>query len=755
VIDDPKKNSEIASEVTEQFKVSRDWFAQNYYPEWAEIYRNVQCRVAPLMKKGKDGSLVEDKTSDRTNVCLTDHYVMRRRKVDRLTVNAPSLRVRGGSDGVGPDGAPYTAQQQRDKVSARLYYSWDKSGFQRTFKKVVDSATMFGWGVSKSYQDKIQVVRRLKRVTAKLTLSDLLNLQGDEQVAAAVKQMRAAGTKHADVTKQAAKMREELQAQNAERVKSRGQDVASQDEIANAIAQFGDTVSLQVPTVKYDGPVGSALFVGDVFPEPGFLSLNQSAYVIERCDWDMPRLTYWAKQKWTDPDSGEELPVFDEDALDDFVDKFKDSQASRKPDKNDLRVLLRESIKQSDPQIDGRLRGKRFPMLERHSVTDDGRFRIDFIGGDEGGGDRLGWMCYPWDTYGKYLYSELVLMPDIVGGIGESSLRATKYIMQLRNTRENQITDFINRKLRPLIKARGGAEITDEQLQRTAYGVFIRLKEMDDIQPFQDPSFPVEAFSDVAGLVREMQQAEPAMADYSPGTENSPMAGKFATTALLQSKSANVSTQAQLNQIGDYVADVLHVWMAIDQQSMSEAVEIQRGESDRIDALSIFGNDQVRSIRVEPMELQEDFEIFPIADSVLAVDDDFRAGRMMQFGQLAFANPDVYNKAEVAKQIAETIPGVDVTKIMAPPPQPPQPDVRTSITISVKWPELADDAQIALLEEKGLPTEGTKAKAAIQGIKEMGEAGRAADELLSEGTGVGGEAGDIGMLSERGVPVGA
>ena len=365
-------------------------------------------------------------------------------------------------------------------------------------------------------------------------------------------------------------------------------------------------------------------------------------------------------------------------------------------------------------------------------------------------------MCYPWDTYGKYLYSELVLMPDVVGGIGDSALRATKYIMQLRNTRANQITDFINRKLRPLIKARGGAEITDEQLQRTAYGVFIRLKEMDDIQPFQDPGFPVEAFSDVAGLVREMQQAEPAIADYSPGTDNSPMAGKFATTALLQSKSANVSTQAQLNQIGDYVADVLHIWMAIDQQSMSEAVEIQKGEIDRIDALSIFGNDQVRSIRVEPMELQEDFEIFPVADSVLAVDDDFRSGRLMQFGQLAFANPDVYNKAEVAKQIAETIPGVDVTKVMAPPPEPTPPvsDIKKSITISVKWPELPDDVQAALLGGAGLPTEGVKAKAAIQGVKEMGEAGRAADELLS-GTDVGGQAGDIGMPEHERIPVGA
>jgi len=163
---------------------------------------------------------------------------------------------------------------------------------------------------------------------------------------------------------------------------------------------------------------------------------------------------------------------------------------------------------------------------------------------------------------------------------------------------------------------------------------------------------------------------------------------------------------------------------------MNEPMTIQRGETDRIDALSLFSNGEARSIVVDPMEIQEDLELIPEAGSTLAADDEFKRNTLLQAFSLAAANPDVFNKRAFAGPLASTIPGMKQADALSDPnPPPPQPEVRFNVSVAVKWTELPADVRVALLSTGGLPTAGTSAQAVLDLTGKVNEAAAHAAEL--------------------------
>lgn len=680
--------NDVVAEVNEQLTASLDWYADNYYGELAEIYRNLKCRtVAITDEKGNE-------IKDRTNVCLPDHAVMVRRGTARLTQNPPNLKVRGGE-----------SQEQRDKVSHVLMFQWDRSRQQRVFRQVVHQAKAFGWSVDKTYWDSVRVVRKLRRYTEKISREELLGL------------LRQSGMPEEEI---------------GQRVGLQGPEQLSEGELMFAMSEFGDEVSLGVPTLKYEGPVGERIFIGDIFPEPGFQSLHKSAYVIEEGFWDENRLRYWTKQKTTNPETGEETPVFDEAQVEELLKaggRSKDSSASGK---RRLREQLRESIKQTEPQVEPRLTGPRFSVRERHQFTKGGHYRVDWVGEEK---VHLGtWWC-PFDTYGRYIYNELVLWPDLLGGIGDSVTRVTRFLMQLRNTRANQTTDFINNKLRPGFTERDTADITAESFVRYAWGWTLRVKDHSDLQPFQDHPFPAEAFSDQAQYVREMQQVDGNAADFASGTPTVPQAGKLATSLLLQQKATDVVTADELRQVDEYLRDVLELRLAMTQQMMQEPVDIETGAKveETIEAVSIRNEGQPAVIKVDPMEIQEDFEIMPETGSTLAQDDEFKRAAREKFYTLAMSNPALFNIRRAAELLVETIPGLSKEEALNPPPDPNKPPSLfakgISATLSMKPQDLPADVLEELLGRAKLPTAGLKAKRLLELPKKVAEAAEAIDEL--------------------------
>lgn len=656
----PHESGGYAEECKSQYEESRKWFNENYYGEFDEIYRSVHCRVLALLdSKGRE-------IKNRTNVALPDHFVMQRKKTARLTASPPNLRIRGGS-----------SQEVRDQVSAVSYRQWELGGWQDVLRAMVAQCSMFGWSVDKGWWNRVETYRRLRRRTIDLTRKEY---------------MQQLGAPANEISQAVAELGESLY----------------EGEQAEALIQLGPEVSLPIDTTKYEGPVGQRIFIGDIFPEPGFQSLDQSAWVIEHSEWDIPRLTYWTKVMVTDPDTSQERPAIDPAVVQKMLDETSGVGRDYKKDQ-ELRKRLREAIQQTEPVFNVKLRGKRYDILERHAFQDDGSIVVWWVGEQK---YELGYMSYPWDTYGKYIYRDLVLIPDILGGIGMSTLRASRFLMQLRNARMNQTTDFVNLKLRPKMKVLDTADIPETQFERSGWSE-VRVKNMEDINPLFDPQFPPEGWQDQAQLVREMQQVEPLINDFQPGTETIPQSGRLATTAVLQQRSADAVTADELRQIDRYLRDRININLAMTQQQMNEPVEIERGNNPRIDALKMFEDGAVRSIMVDPLEIQEDLELIPETGSTLAADDEFRRNSIMQGFALATANPTILDPRPFAAKLAETIPGIKAAEVVLPPPPPPGPEVRIAVSVSVKWPELPGDVQAALLSAGGLPTAGLAAQNAL------------------------------------------
>lgn len=698
---DPRP-AELVEQIIEQRKASLRYFNSNFYGDMAELYRNIHARTVPHRHghraDGEDSSR-EHRDDGRTNVCVPDHFVMLRRGTARLTRNPPNLRVRGGPDDT-------EGQAKRDKTSAHLMFQWDRSESQKSFKRIVNFAYGLGWGIGKVYYDEVSVVRRLRRLTTSLQPKDFQNLANSRnpQVAGLINKF-------------------------GDRLKD--QTPFQPEEIAMMIQEMGDQVQLDQSSIRYRGPVLASPFVGDVFPEAGFPSLHESSFVIENSLRDMDWLKYWTKQVSINPMTGEEKPVMDAKACQNVLDSAGDRQYVDQEEMS-LRRLMREEIEIADPQTAGkpiRSPRKRVMIDERHTIV-QGHLCVDFIGEEKG---YLGRLWYPWETYGKYTYCEMVLIPDWLGGFGMSTLGVTRFLLKLRNTRLNQTTDFINNKLLPMFKARTGTDLTSYDLARTGWGRFVFLDNMGDIEgAIQDPVFPAEAWQDQMQYARDMQQVDPSTVDYSPGSEDVPSPGKFATTAKLADKAADSVTADTLDQVGVFIRDVVDLELAMNQQAMEEPEEVPKEYFQRIEAESI-NNEQgnARIIKVDPMDYQEVYEVLPEQGSTLAADDEFRVGGLQQLFALGERHPDIFNLRSLATSLVRATPGVNAEDVILPPPppQPPVPPVKMNISLSVKWEQLPPDVQAAILQHEGLPTDLTHVEGVGKMIGKMSEAADAASNL--------------------------
>ena len=680
-----KTPHDIKEHVIEQRKASMRYWNQNFYTEWAEIYRNLNARTKAFRSYNyKSGEWEEDK-SGRTNVCVPDHFVMWRRGTARLTRNPPNLRVRGGPD-------TDQGQINRDKVSAKLMFNWDRAESQRAFKKVVSEAYAFGWSVGKTWYDEVPVVRVLRRLTNTLTPQDFKNLAN------------AKDPKVADLMKRfGPRLQDQTPFTDAEQ--------------AEMVSSMGDEAKLQVSTVRYKGPLLDHVFSGDVFPEPGFRSLPQSGYVIECSQRDEEWLDYWKNQTTINPETGEESKVFaDEKACQEVLDQagqrvYIDEQELS------LRRRMRDEIEVANPITAGRpIRApkKRFLVDERHTIV-NGHLCVDFVAEET---VYLGRLWYPWETYGRFTYCEMVLIPDLLGGIGQSTLRVTRFLQQLRNARMNQTTDFINNKLLPIVLQRRTGDQTQYDMIRTDWMRVVQVDDLNEFKNFDDPSFPGEAWTDQQQLQQQMQSSDPATSDFTPGSTTNPLAGKLATTAALQAKAADSVTADTLDNMNMFIRDVVELQLWMDQQAMDEPVDVPRQYFERVDALSMRTQGQnVRTIKVSPMDIQEDYEILPEAGSTLASDDQFRIGSLQQFYAIASQHPDIMNLRNILTKLAQATPGINAEEVIIPEqPQPQQgPEIRIVVSVPAPWEKLAPDVKATILERAGLPTEMTHAT----GVGEM------------------------------------
>lgn len=699
---DPDKRK---SDIKQLYDASRKYREDNFDDELAEAYRAVKVRTEPILVEDAKGNMVED--TNRTNVCMPGLNSIVKRKTARKTANPPTLNYF----------VPYedgTALAER--LTARAYYEYDRSGEAYEFKRGVNQADIFGYSYWKHFYDTVEIQQQMRYQVERLTnRRDLMKAQGagDDQI--------------------------------QEAISKQGEDVGQQ-ELADFIAQKGPEIRGASPFILYEGPVTKCRFIGDIFIEPGCLTMNASSFLIEEYTETDLWLRKMAKKTYKDPESGQDVPIFDRAKVQELWDKPTSDITQDKI--NDLRLIFRSAIGKSEPMVEQRLLpGKRFRIKEYHGPDRQGQMWIEYIGNDS---VYLGRQPYPFDLGGKFLYTEYVPWPDIIGAIGDSSPRALRFLHAMHNANAGQIIDVVNQCLRRNYKVSSTADIPDAGgiITRGNFTFFVMKNgDMNSVVPFAEPGVPPDAWQTAAFIKAEMRDNEPALGGVEAvGTDFNPQAAKTATTAILSAKSSDVLMQSEIDALNLTIGDQANIKLQIHRQ-LSDRINVPNREkyTSKLQGLSErYGKTAMITIDSVP-ELQgqdgQFIEVEAVAGSTLSVDDELRASKIQQVYMMAEQDPLTWSKYEAGKLVLTTIKGVgDISKLLNDPAQQKPPGPKVSVNVSIPVDKMPADVQNEALEMAGFqPSADATSKGQMDAVIHASKAADAAVNLASPAHSVNGK----------------
>ena len=669
---------------------------------------------------------IEDKS--RTNVAMPDLNIIYRKNAARMTANPYRLRYIGGD--------PATA----DMLSGLAMQQYARSDEAFHDVRVVLASEAFGWGYSKVFWD--QLVRTMKFRRAIMKGNDVIYRDR-----ASI--MRSQGASHPEIDEAVGYLGAEM----------------DDDEIARFMAKSGTEVSVPEELKQYEGPIVKFVFNGDLYLEPNCATLAQSSYAIEQYTVNDLQLEKWARMTYEDPESGRETQAFDLEALQELIDTGGDSDLRDNEPNEDLRNMFNASIgrdREQEYYLPLNLRPrKKFNILEQHTQDrDDGLIYKTWV--SEKYRDRcLGRMPYRFDLYGKYEYTDLCPLPDLISTYGDSTPRLLRHLYNMHNLTVAQNFDYITNLLKPFILRRMGVNIEPEVVVR---GLFreLQVADLNGIKPLQEPPLPSGAFEREAQIMQMMSLAEPSLTATEAGTAANPQAGKTATTALLASKAADALTQFKFDGRNRYLRELgmKKLWMNQQGQEQQQDWEIEErywgaGLRKRIEQMQQEqgetpdwvmkgggggeGGGKVYAVRLNVMQIQRDFQVEPEAGSYLAVDDEQRQAAAQNLTQVAMGNPDVIDRQKVIRFQLSTIRGIgNPDDYLLPPSPPPPPEPKISASIQIPMDKMPGDIVNQLLPMIGLqPSQTLMQRDQVQGVSDIADAGQkageAADSLLSPG----------------------
>jgi hypothetical protein len=716
----PNENR-LVTDIIERRNESRKWMKKNLYDEMTEVYRAIKCKTAPIFKKDRAGVDTDKEDRSRTNVAMPDLNIIYRRNAARMTAQPYRLTYTGDD--------PTTA----DMLSALTMKQYARSNEAFHDVRVVLASEAFGWGYSKVYWDKLVRMMNFRRALMKgkdVVYRDRASI------------MRYRGAHESEIEQAIGIMGPEM----------------DDNEIARFMAKSGTEVTLPEEIKQYEGPVTKFIFNGDLYLEPNCQTIEASSYAIEQFTINDLWLEKMSTLTYEDPDTGEETRAFDPEALQELIDTGGDAEVRENEPGEDLRDMFNASIgreREQEYYLPRNLRPrKKFNLLEQHSQDrDDGKIYISWC--SERWRDRLiGRMPYQYDLYGKYQYTDMCPLPDLLVSFGDSTPRLLRHLYMMHNLTVAQNFDYVTNLLKPFMLRRTGVNIEPEVIVR---GLFreLQVADLNGVKPLQEPPLPNGAFEREAQIMRMMSLAEPSLTQTETGTAANPQAGKTATTALLASKAADALTQFKFDGRNRYLRELgmKKLWMNQQGQAQNERWTIEAnywGGGLRKRVEQIEGpepdwalkdrNGKVSAVRLDPMDIQHDFEVEPEAGSYLAVDDDMRQSAAQNLTQVAMANPDIIDRSKVIRFQLSTIRGIGNPDDYLLPPQgpPPPPPPKINVNIQVPMDKMPADIVNQLLPEIGLqPSDSLEHKDQMDAITSTAEAGQtageAADSLTSPG----------------------
>lgn len=693
---------EKANKIVQRRKKSMDYWAP-IYDEFAEVQQAAKCRTNPIYKKNKDGSDSTVVDDTRTNVCMPGISIMVRKNTARMTAQPPQLDFIGGQPGV------------KEKLTGWHYMQYDKTNEGETRRKTVMQGEMFGIGIEKTFQDNVVVRRKMRVPTAKASRSQVLKYKGvpdddaEQQVAALT-------------------------------------DQHTPDEVQNNLATIGPEFQLEQEVTKYSGPVQKPIFIGDIHFPPGCDNLDTAEWIVEDYVETPTFFEYWLSQTYTD-DNGQEVPVFDQVAVDELLDEDKELPAD---EKTSLRERFKQLVKlDSTFQYDKEIRcSKKFLIYECHEKR-DGENWICWVGNNS---KYIGEMPYPVDFYGAWMYTALVPLPDLVSCIGDSTPRLGRHLHRLHNVNTGQRQDLITNFMKPFVITRVTADIPDEATDR---GTFRELKVQNpnDVKMEQMQQLPQYAWENENAILRQMAMLEPTLASSDmAGTNANPQMGKTATVGVLAQRERDMLLADKIIGLNVFLKKINQKKLWLLQQTMQGSVGISGNyfNQNSLNQLGTTGQPaqppnagqaislrtgQATVINMDWTEIQEDIQVEPKVGSTLSIEDEFHRMGAQTLYQAAQADPETFNKPYCAKAWADTIPNVDSNQAINPPAPPPDPMAQIKQSSNMSWDmakllTLAPNLFNELVQKLGMqPDPEVQHNATIEGIKKVGEAADAAGKL--------------------------
>ena len=635
-----------AAEAAECKNDSQRWMEANFYSEWEQVERSYLCEREPEKDECGKADLTQ------TSLGMPDTFAHVQRLVARITAQTPDISFHAKD------------QSAADLISRTLMWNWDKGKVQRQQKRHVRQAALFGWSVRAWWYCRDEYSRR-KRVDP---------LSADEETVNLL-----------------LKQYTDFPPQQFWIMHPHTQQLA----LAELAARYGKggLLPVEYTYLGYQGPRCDFLFAGDCFPEPNFQSIQSSGYfIVER------RRNY----DWIET-MAKDIPEF-RDGLHAYVTSRPNGSErtnSAGREENDLRSRLEAAVnRSSEHESDQGKYTRRWLFTEMWIPGKDPRLRL--VGEDD---FYIGEIPCPFDLEGQIPFTELVLIDDLLCGVGNSTARVLRGIQQLHDRQVSQRVDLIYNVLRPLLGTSNYELYNNPGLVKRGKGFrIVKMRGPGDLWMQGEQAALAAAaagLNDESGILRMWQMAS-GDSNMSMAADVDPQQNRTATGARISAMNQDILTK-DLNDMflwSGLNADAEMMYM-LNRSEMSDPVEFEAGKYYR----KYGAADPIEKawVQVEPQMFQLDGEIIVEAGSTLADDDESRVARANDLWTMFAGNMAINQDKLIDTVLISRNLGHELQQWHVPPPQPPPPEFKGSGSLSVKWEMLSYEEKQAWAQRLGLP----------------------------------------------------
>jgi hypothetical protein len=587
---------------------------------------------------------------DATSVGLPMTYSHIRRNVARATAQIPNLKFRAKDPELG------------NLISKTLMYQWDQ-GVQRQQKRHMTQCLMFGISVRAWYW-AVEEYTRSKRV-------DPLDPNIDPATIQQISDMYGVPARflvHPEI----------------------GNIVRAR---LLAKAGRGGLLPIRYPYTAYAGPKCDFLFIGDCYFQPNFQSIQSSQWFIVERRRDLEWIKRVAKR----------FPEF-ADGFSALLTMFPNGtpRPSNNRDVQGLRERMQSALGWEDNTVVAAdERTKEWTITEQH--VPGANASLTYVGENN---VYIGKIPYPYDLDGRIAFTEMVLIDDLLSGIGDSTARIIQGLQQLHDRQVNTRMELVNNLMRPLIGTTNNEIIENPKMVKRYRGMrLVKMRGPGDmwVQGEQAAMASAAAGLQDESAIMRLYQLASGESNMSMNAQVDPQQARTATGARILAYNQDVLTKDLVDMFNttSIKADAEMMFL-LNRSELADAVEF---DAARYERNYNAGNSLLRENwqKAEPIDFQQDGEITAVIGSTLADDDESQVTKAQTLWQAALTRPDLINPQKARDELLIAMgKGRELQEWATPPTPPPPPEIRASLNIAAKWEMLSQNERNELLQKAGI-----------------------------------------------------